>query len=380
MITENTELCPNKEVCGSCKWSHIPYEKQLQQKLSDINGSFALKELTLECTEILPSPATEHYRNRMDFVIDFEGRVGMRQKGKWWRVIDDHHCFLADQQIERLFTGVREWTHRAGLSFFDRKAHTGFLRYAVIRATLAGETMITLVTSAPADDAEKAAVEEAFADLVAAATPTTLIWAINNTVSDVSVGDELHVMHGPGYIEEEINGLRFRITPNAFFQTNSAGAAVLMDTVREFAGDVCGKTVMDLYCGSGFFGVALAGEAAKTIGVEIVPEAIADARVNADLNNVDIEFTDAKTEEFDWMSAGAEVVILDPPRSGMHDKALADIIATLPPHIVYVSCNYKNFAREMVQLQEYYDVEAMRAIDMFPHTPHVELITSLRKK
>ena len=124
--------CPNPDVCGSCRWSHIPYDKQLKQKLSDINGSFALKELDLQCETIIPSPKTDHYRNRMDFVIDFEGRVGMREKGKWWRVIDDHTCFLADKKIDDLFSHVRTWTPTAGLSFFDRKAHTGLLRYAVI--------------------------------------------------------------------------------------------------------------------------------------------------------------------------------------------------------------------------------------------------------
>jgi 23S rRNA (uracil1939-C5)-methyltransferase len=141
--------CPQKDRCGSCGWSHIPYEKQLAQKLSDINGSFAIKKLDLHVSEVLPSPKTDHYRNRMDFVIDFQGNVGLREKGKWWRVIDDHPCFIADEKIEELFRAVRAWTKTAGLSFYDRKAHTGILRYAVIRATSIGETMINIVTSAP---------------------------------------------------------------------------------------------------------------------------------------------------------------------------------------------------------------------------------------
>ena len=155
---------------------------------------------------------------------------------------------------------------------------------------------------------------------------------------------------------------------------------MLLSTVREFAGDLTDRTLLDLYCGTGFFAVAMAKEAKRTIGVEMVPDAIKDARVNAELNNVDVEFHDAKTEEYDWKSIGADVVILDPPRQGMHDKALQDVIAAKPERIVYVSCNYKNFARELVMLQEYYDVETMRAIDMFPHTPHVELVTSLVRK
>lgn len=373
-------LCPNKDVCGSCKWSHIPYEKQLQQKLSDINGSFALKEVDLQVSDILPSPVTEHYRNRMDFVIDFEGRVGMRQKGKWWRVIDDHTCFLADEKIETLFASVREWSQQAGLSYFDRKAHTGFLRYAVIRSTITGETMINLVTSAPADAAEEQRAREQLESLARDTGVTTLIWSVNTTVSDVSNGDELHTIHGPGYIEERINGFTYRITPNAFFQTNPHGAALLQDTVGEFAGHLSGKTLLDLYCGSGFFAIALASKAEKTIGVELVEEAIVDARVNAELNSSTAEFHTAKTEEYDWGAHNADVVILDPPRAGLHDSALADVMRIQPQHIVYISCGYKNFAREMVTLRDVYDVEHIRAIDMFPHTPHVELVTSLRKR
>lgn len=375
-----TSYCPNKELCGSCGWSHIPYEKQLQQKLADINGSFALKNLPYTCDTILPSPQTEHYRNRMDFVIDFEGRVGLRQKGKWWRVIDNHTCFLADTAIEQLYVAVRDWAQHSGLTYFDRKAHTGLLRYAVIRSTSTGETMISVITSAPSSTQEEAELTTALAVLVERAQPTTLIWSINHTTSDTSVGDQLMTIHGSGWLTEEVNGHTYRITPNAFFQTNLYATPLLQKTVIDAVGDCAGKTVMDLYCGSGFFAVALAGTAQKTIGVELVPEAIVDARVNAQLNNVEIDFFDQKTEDFDWAHYAPDVVILDPPRSGMHDSALQDVLRAAPPRIVYVSCNYKNFAREMVALEQYYDVTNMVAIDMFPHTPHVELVTTLEKK
>lgn len=369
--------CPQKDRCGSCGWSHIPYQKQLAQKLSDINGSFAIKKLDLEVTEILPSPKTDHYRNRMDFVINFQGNVGLREKGKWWRVIDDHPCFIADEKIEALFSAVREWTKTAGLSFYDRKAHVGLLRYAVIRATSIGETMVNIVTSTPEDEA---AVMTALKDLAATAKPTTLIWSINKTITDVSQGDDMRVITGNGSIEEHINGIGYRISPNAFFQTNSYAAPLLLKTVKEFAGDLTDKTLLDLYCGTGFFAVALARDAKQTIGVELNAEAIRDARLNAELNKVSATFHDTATESFDWKSLGADVVILDPPRSGMHDKALTDLLAVLPERIVYVSCNYKNFAREMVQLQEHYEVKQMRAIDQFPHTPHVELVSLLVRK
>jgi len=339
-----------------------------------------LKALDFTCTEILPSPKTEHYRNRMDFVIDFEGRVGMRQKGKWWKVIDGHHCFLADTQIENLFVAIKAWTADSGLTFFDRKAHQGLLRYAVVRSSTLGQTMINIVTSAPTDEIEEQATRAALVALSNNCNATTIIWSVNSTITDVSFGDKMETMSGPGFIEESIGGFTFRITPNAFFQTNPHAAALLQSTVTEFAGDLTNQTLLDLYCGSGFFGVSLAAKTNRTIGVELVPEAIADAKINATLNGVTAEWHDAKTESFNWKDLGADTVILDPPRSGMHDKALADVISAAPATIVYVSCNYKNFAREMVQLQDYYKVSAMRAVDMFPHTPHVELVTKLERK
>lgn len=368
-------LCPNKDQCGSCGWSHIPYEKQLAQKLSDINGSFALKKLALRCEEIMPSPKTEHYRNRMDFVIDFEGRVGLREKGKWWKVIDGHPCFIADEQIDRLFVDVRDWVKSSGLTFCDRKSHEGLLRYAVIRCTTLGQTMVNLVTSAPT----KADEEKLLTFFQNNKLLSTAVWSINNTITDVSFGDDVRVLFGSGCIEERVGEAMYRISPNAFFQTNSYAAPLLLQTVSEYCGDLSQKILLDLYCGTGFFSIALSSLAKQTIGVEMNADAIKDALVNAKINGVTAEYLSATTEKYDWSIHNADTVILDPPRSGMHDKALADILRIKPKEIVYVSCNPKNFAREMVQLQKVYRVESMRAIDMFPHTPHVELVTKLHR-
>lgn len=301
-------------------------------------------------------------------MIDFEGRVGLREKGKWWKVIDGHACFIADEQIERLFAYVRDWMKSSGLTFYDRKSHEGLLRYAVIRSTSLGQTMVNVVTSA-GEEVRKLGSWEA----------TTTVQTINHTITDVSFGDEVRVLSGTGYIEERLDEVTYRISPNAFFQTNSFAAPLLLQTVREFCGDLSDKTLLDLYCGTGFFSIALASLAEKTFGVEMNVEAIADAKVNADINHVAAEYIAAPTEGYDWSVHRADVVILDPPRSGMHDKALADVLRIKPREIVYVSCNPKNFAREMVQLQSAYHVESMRAIDMFPHTPHVELVTKLHR-
>lgn len=367
-------LCPNKELCGSCGWSHIPYTKQLKQKISDISGSLALNEIDLEVKEIIPAPKTHNYRNRMDFVIDFEGRFGMRQKGKWWKVIDNHHCFIADEKIEQAFSDIYNWLQETSLTYFDRKAHHGFLRYAVIRTTSTGELMLNIITSKPENNQEK----EELLKLIDIAKPTTLIWSINNTITDVSFGDELITLHGPGYITEIINDIKYQISPNAFFQTNPHGAKILMDTVIQFAGEIEHKKILDLYCGTGFFALALAKHKAQQVsGIEIVHEAILDAQRNAQINNLDIHFETAKTEDYNWQDFNPDLVIIDPPRSGMHDNALNDILKNKPKELIYISCNYKHFAREMKKLQEIYQVDNIKAVDMFPHTPHVELIAKM---
>lgn len=389
--------CPNPELCGSCRWSHIPYDKQLQQKLSDINGSFGLKELDLQCETIIPSPITEHYRNRMDFVINFEGLVGMREKGKWWRVIDNHTCFLADEKIEKLFADVRSWTKTAGLSFFDRKTHTGLLRYAVIRSTSTGETLINIVTSDPASPgpsiaggeaqrtpqswgARGARIHKALEDLNNAAQPTTLIWTTNSTISDVSFGENETVIAGPGFLTENINGVTYRISPQAFFQTNLFTSPLLQEAVVGLV-DESAERVLDLYCGSGFFSLPIAKKVEHVTGVELNEAAIEDAKINAKQNDIkNVEFFSAKTESLKLTDYPADTIVVDPPRSGMHDDALASLMETNAKQIIYVSCSYKNLARELVTLTQKYDVDDMMAIDMFPHTPHVEVVVSLGLK
>ncbi len=392
----NISPCPNPDVCGSCGWSHIPYEKQLKQKISDINGSFALKKLPITVSEIIGSEKTAHYRNRMDFVIDWQGSVGLREKGKWWRVIDNHPCFLADEKIDALFSVCRTWAKTCGLSFYDRKANVGLLRYAVIRSTTLGQTMVTIVTSAPKDEDERRQIKEIISHLSSAVShlPTTLIWAINHTITDVSHGGENIVISGPGYIEENIGlvdpslpqdqpKIRYRISPNAFFQTNPHAAPSLLQVVNTFLGNLSGKTFLDLYCGTGFFSLALAGKAEKTIGVELVEDAIKDARANAELNGLSekVTYLAQPAESVDWLAYNADVVLLDPPRAGLHPSTLADLLKpNAPEHVVYVSCNYKNLARELAILQNHYTVLDVKAVDMFPHTPHVEVVANLQKK
>ncbi len=373
-------LCPNKEFCGSCGWSHIPYAKQLNQKLSDINYSLKIHKLPYKCSTIISSPKTNHYRNRMDFVIDFEGKVGLRQKGKWWKVIDDHTCFIADSHIEDLFKIVRKWTKSCNLSFYDRKKFTGLLRYAVIRYMLSGQSMITIVTSKPLDDLEIVQIKSELIKLSELTQCTTLIWAMNETTSDTSHGGTNQVIAGSGYITETINGYKYYISPDSFFQTNSYTSPILMNTVINMAGDVSNQTVVDLYCGSGFFSFPLAKKAKQIIGVESVAGAISDANHSNQLNKTTINFIQDKSENINLREYQPNILIVDPPRVGLSQTVINSILEVKPKILVYVACDYKRFSENATQLLNYYSVIDINAIDMFPHTPHVELVTKFQRK
>jgi 23S rRNA (uracil-5-)-methyltransferase RumA len=386
--TTATTACPNPLQCGSCDYANMPYQAQLAKKLLAIN--ILLSESGIVCKNIIPSPKTSHYRNKMDYVIDFKRQVGLREKGKWWKVIDGHTCFLADEHIEDLFVKTRDWVKETPLSCWDRKLNVGFLRYVVARVTTLGETLLTIVTSPPEHaDEENLALAE-MQKLIELTGADTFVWSVNNTKSDVSYGTNLKTLKGLGYIVEDINGLKYRITPNAFFQTNSYTAKLLQDTVVTFAEKalLAGKKVLDLYCGSGFFSLALAKKGFSVTGIELVEEAIADAKENVRLNglqnqtNLAVDFKAELAEKVSWLADTYDLVVVDPTRAGLHPKVLEALLAQgsdrqQPGAIIYVSCNYKQFAAELPKLLKSYTVADCVAIDQFPQTHHVELVTLL---
>lgn len=375
-----TEQCPNKKECGSCEWSEIPYKDQLEKKLSAINECFDKNGFEYKVTDIKASPETSHYRNRMDFVIDYRGNFGLREKGKWWKVIDDHTCFISGKKIEDTFHVCYKWLKECGLSFWDRKSFKGLLSYIVIRSSTTGGLMVNVVTSSDYEESERKSIEEKLKNLANLTGASILLWSINHSKSDVSFGDEIRVIHGAGYIEEAVNGNKYRITPNSFFQTNSGSAAILQNTVLEFAKKTKAQSILDLYCGSGFFTIPLSKIAKNVTGVEIVEEAVETAKVNAEENNSNAKFICAKSEDVNWAEIPAELLILDPPRAGLHPKVLQTILTKKPKDIIYVSCNYPKFIEELKQLSTVYKVSGSVAVDMFPQTHHVELVSLLTRK
>ncbi len=375
--------CPNPQRCGSCRWSNMTYPEQLSRKLGGLNAALKQAKFRFECLQIVPSPKQSHYRNQMDYTIDYRGRVGLREFQSWDHVIDNHQCFLADEHIENVFPVVREWVQTSGLSYHDRKRHRGLLKTATIQSSTLGQTMVSLLTAPPENDQEKEELFTQLKQLGSLLPQSTIAWIQVDDQYDHNRGNSLEIITGQGYLDETIADIKFKISPNAFFQNNTGAAAYLLQTVREFAGKIHDKTVLDLYCGSGFFALEFAKpahHAKRVIGVESVDQAILDAKRNAQINDCQVEWFNASTEDLSWSQFEPDVVILDPPRLGLQPQVIEEIMEAAPPKIVYVSCNYEKFIEEMRALQTIYRITKMRAIDMFPQTPHVEVVTLLTRK
>jgi 23S rRNA (uracil1939-C5)-methyltransferase len=274
-------------------------------------------------------------------------------------------------------TRFRAWMKENAVVPWDGKKNTGYARYLVIReGKRTGQRMITLVTA----DGELPARDK----FIAALSPlaTTLYHGINPTITDLSIASKLELLHGAPELEEQIAGKMFRIPPNSFFQTNSEMAEVLVQTAREFLSPRAPKILLDLYCGTGLFGICLAGDAERVLGVEADAEAIAVASGNAERNGVkNATFVAAKAEELlQWESEKPDTVIIDPPRAGLHPKVAGTLLALAPERILYVSCNYESLVRDFAILGREYKITRIAALDLFPHSPHVETIALLERK
>lgn len=372
-----TPTCPYAGTCGGCKWQHASYDAQREMKLSLLREGFEKFDLACPITEILPAKDLFCYRNRMDFVFGKHGELGLKAPDRWWETLDLETCFLLSPESVEIVNRVRIWARATKLPFWDSKMHAGFFRYLVIReGKNTGERMVTLITAATEDKNALTGFVEAIGD-----SATSIVWGINPRLTDLSIADEIIPLKGNPWIHEEVNGVRYKITPNAFFQTNTKMAAELQNAVHRACGDLSSKTLLDLYCGSGFFSLPFSKEAKRTIGVELVEEAIVAARENAAANNLTVEYEVSKTETFDWKGTKPDVVIVDPPRAGMHPDAIKDLLEASPPKIVYVSCSFPRFVQEYKEhLSTKYDLTHAEALDLFPHTPHMECVFTLERR
>lgn len=378
--------CPHFEYCGGCTWQDLDYDQQLRFKRKQVVDCIErLAKLPhTEISEILPAPDQFFYRNKMEFSFHTGGpesddfTLGLHRRGRFDDIFDLHDCRLQSELSNRLVTWMRDYVRRTGLPVYDVKQHTGFMRFLMIRQTAhTGQTMVNLVTNYgdfPDTESLTAEIAEAFPEV------TTVVHNQNGQKSNIATGEIEKVLSGPGYIEEELGGCRFRIRANSFFQTNSLQAENLYNAAFEMLAPEPSDRILDLYCGTGAIGLLLAVRAEHVIGVELVADAIVSARENAALNGRDnIDFYEGNVKDFLKAETAAaaehDVIVIDPPRAGLHPKALKEVIALKPRKLLYISCNPATFARDAERIVGAgYALPSVRPVDMFPHTMHIELI------
>lgn len=352
--------CPYFGRCGGCLLQHLPYREQIRFKETKLERLLGLQ------VQVLESPKIFGHRNRIDVVISTKG-IGFRRYGTWWDVVDIEECPVFGPLSRRVLASLREFIEDHELSRYEIGKNEGFLRYIVIReGKFTGELMVNLVTAQgelPAD----------FPDYFSYAT--SIYWSVNRTPSDVSYG-EIERFWGEEYIREKLDDVVYLIHPNSFFQTNSYQAVNLVKKVSEVAD---GERVLDLYSGVGTFGVYLGKRGFKVEGIEINPFAVQMANMNAELNGVDASFRVGADRDIQSL-ADYDTVIVDPPRAGLHPKLVKRILHDKPENLIYVSCNPKTLARDLEELSRNYSIAEAIGFDMFPHTPHVEVMLKLELK
>jgi 23S rRNA (uracil1939-C5)-methyltransferase len=400
-------FCQHFGVCGGCKWQMLPYEKQLQYKQHEVEqhlrriGKIALPPIE----PIIGCTGDTHYRNKLEFtfsnrryllpseisgrdIIPAENALGFHVPRLFDKIIDITTCHLMPEPANAIKNIIREFAKQHQYSFYDIKAHSGWLRNLIIRIATTGEVMVNICFG---HDDEKDRIN--LLDHLLQQVPgiTTLLYTINPKWNDTIYDLQPRVYSGKGYITEKLStgrgrDLFFKIGPKSFFQTNTRQAERLYQVTRGFA-ELTGKEVVyDLYCGTGSIGLFVSEGAAKIIGVETVAEAVEDAKENAKLNNIQQAYfysgdvIDICNDQFFAEHGRPDVIITDPPRAGMHEKLVKKILETEAPVVVYVSCNPATQARDLNILDEKYAVTRVQPVDMFPHTHHIENVVQLKLK
>ena len=378
--------CQHFDLCGGCTWQDLDYSEQLRFKKQQVVecitriGGFESPEVL----DVLPAPDIYRYRNKMEFsfhVVEEENsfRLGLHRRGRFDDIFDVEGCYLQSEVANRIVATVRDFVRREQIPVYDVRHHNGYLRFLVIRQTFfTRQLMVNLVTNLgefPQSDQLVAELREAVPEI------TTIVHGKNGKKSNVAVAEEERILHGPGHMEEEIMGKRFRIRANSFFQTNSAQAERLYRTAFDLLPSGKARRLLDLYCGTGTIGLLLASSVEEVVGVELVEDAVAMAAENARINGIEnISFYQGHVRDY-LASLNAEelgrfdTVLIDPPRAGLHPKALKRILALPAERILYISCNPATFARDAQELvRSGFTMSPVHPVDMFPHTRHIELV------
>lgn len=400
--------CIHAGECGGCTYQTLPYEEQLAMKASQvkklIDDVIVPENTDYEFLGIKASPRQQEYRNKMEFSFGdaYKGgplALGMHKRGSFYDIVDVPECRIVDDDFHTVLTVTLDYFKERNLPYYHKLRHTGYLRHLLVRkAVKTGEILVDLVTTTQIAEGGEAALLAGWKDVLCAAayqgTLTGVLHTRNDSVADTVTNEGTDVLFGQDHFYEELLGLRFQITPFSFFQTNSLGAEVLYETAREFIGDALpsgtdadvaehGKVVFDLYSGTGTIAQMLAPVAKKVIGVEIIPEAVEAAKENAKLNSLtNCEFIAGDVlKVIDEIEEKPDYIVLDPPRDGIHPKALEKIIRYGVPQMVYISCKPTSLARDLEVLQARgYEVKKVCCVDMFPATVHVETVILLSRK
>ena len=398
-------FCQHYGVCGGCKWQCLSYEDQIKYKQKQVTDNLTrIGKVELpEISPILGSEKTQFYRNKLEFTFsdkrwlteeevkaevkyDQMNAVGFHIPGAFDKVLAIEKCWLQDDISNQIRNTIRDYAYEHGLAFYNIRNHEGLLRNLMIRTSSTGELMVLLQVRVSADkdlDNTKALlahVSEKFPQI------TSLLYVVNNKCNDTINDLDVEVFKGNDHIFEEMEGLRFKVGPKSFYQTNSEQAYNLYKVTRDFAGLTGDELVYDLYTGTGTIANFVSRKAKKVIGIEYVPEAIEDAKVNSAINGITNtlfyagDMKDMLTQDFINEHGRPDVIITDPPRAGMHNDVIDVILFAEPKRIVYVSCNPATQARDLQLLDAKYKVMAVQPVDMFPHTHHVENVVLLEKR
>lgn len=402
--------CEHFGICGGCKWQNLPYEEQLKAKQKQVFDQLTrIGKIDLpEFLPILGSVKQFEYRNKLEFGFSNKrwltneqvasgetfsnmNAAGFHITGAFDKIYPIEKCHLMDDLHNRLRNAIRDYAFEHELSFYDLRAQHGLLRDMMIRNSNTGEWMLliqfgkTIDTGNGADAWELTEEGRGLMQYIADTFPeiTSLLWVYNPKCNDTFGDLPVHVFKGNDHIYETMEELRFKVGPKSFYQTNTEQAYHLYCVARDFANLTGNELVYDLYTGTGTIANFVARKAKKVIGIEYVPEAIEDAKVNSEINGIDNtlfyagDMKDILTEEFISKHGRPDVIITDPPRAGMHEDVVNTILQARPKRIVYVSCNPATQARDLALMDTQYKVAAVRPVDMFPHTPHVENVVLL---
>ena len=402
--------CEHFGICGGCKWQNLPYEEQLKAKQKQVFDQLTrIGKIDLpEFLPILGSVKQFEYRNKLEFGFSNKrwltneqvasgetfsnmNAVGFHITGAFDKIYPIEKCHLMDDLHNRLRNAIRDYAFEHELSFYDLRVQHGLLRDMMIRNSNTGEWMLliqfgkTIDTGNGADAWELTEEGRDLMQYIADTFPeiTSLLWVYNPKCNDTFGDLPVHVLKGNDHIYETMEELRFKVGPKSFYQTNTEQAYHLYCVARDFANLTGNELVYDLYTGTGTIANFVARKAKKVIGIEYVPEAIEDAKVNSEINGIDNtlfyagDMKDILTEEFISKHGRPDVIITDPPRAGMHEDVVNTILQARPKRIVYVSCNPATQARDLALMDAQYKVAAVRPVDMFPHTPHVENVVLL---